>query len=278
MTRPFEAERKAIRKAANTTTALSDALKASRDAAERIDANPFAALIAANEARRHCKALAGLADQLGLVDAALADLATRAESLGERAKARLVGELDDALRQDGLELQGRLPSLRCGPLTLELEGGRKPQVRIQYGPGIALLDTAPLDPAAIAERVRAQLRELEGGGELDSAAFLDEVRAAWRAAVARGGGAAGDKAPIIAVLGEVAAGRQTQQWRSDPTRSAYRPYARVRFGHDLGRLRSRRTADGAELVLTVATRDQTKRAADHLWIAGTHYAWLAFRT
>ena len=92
MTRPFEAERKAIRKAANTTTALSDALKASRDAAERIDANPFAALIAANEARRHCKALAGLADQLGLVDAALADLATRAESLGERAKARLVGE------------------------------------------------------------------------------------------------------------------------------------------------------------------------------------------
>ena len=274
MSQQFESERKASKKAVKAAGELAAALR-HVDAAD-VQEQPFKALSAVAAARAACVVLRPLAANLDIVEHKLTTLAGEAMAAAEREKGRLVSELDDALRAGGLKLEGHLPKLRCGPFTLELVTGEQPEVRVSYGPGIALLATVAPDPEAVATEVKARLKELEGE-PLDDDAFLRELRLGWRVALARvGGGEGGDKAPIVAVLAEVAAGRQSRAWRLNPTRQGFQTYSRVQFAHDVARLR-RRTLGAEELVLTVATRDQTRSESDHLWIEGTHYAYLSFR-
>lgn len=267
----LDVERKAAKRAAGAADSLADALKAIKKAGE----DPFATLAAVADARKACAGLRGIAEVIGPLEGRLDEISKEAQARAERSRAALMGQLDDALKQRGLTLKGRLPILECGPLTLELISGAKAQLKLWYGPKIALLGATGLDAEKAADEIAQRVSRLDGEA-FDGAVFLEELLAAWRAAVARVGGAAGDRAPIVAVLGEMAAGRQSARWRNDPAKSAYREYTRVQFSHDIGRLRIRQRA-GAELVLTVASRDQTKNAADHLWVAGTHYAWLSFR-
>ncbi len=262
--------RKAIKKAAGDAERLVGALRAIDKAGE----DPFARMAGVGQARKAAAGLHGLDKTLVAVEDWLDAIGRDATAEAERSRAQLMGDLDDELRNRGHRLSGRLPTLECGPLTIELALADKAELRIWYGPKIARLGTAPLD----APRAAAMVSEVISGLSvaIDDEAFLREVQAAWRAAVARAGGAPGDRPPIVSVLGEMAAGRQSVKWARDPVKSAYREYTRVQFSFDLGRLRTRRV-DDAELQLTVATRDQTKSASDHLWVAGTHYAFVSFR-
>ena len=277
MNKPLEDERKQVKKAVSALGDLVEALKTAQRGLERgLDEEAPAVLDGLASATRAIRTLRRLPATLESLEPQLSALRTDTERAYEKSRARLVAELDERLRQGhGLRLEGRLPKLSCGPLVLELAGGSKPEVRIHYGPQIALLDTVPVDAEKVAQAVASQLGSLEKDARPDEQ-FLDELCGAWRCAVARLDLGHRDKAPIIGVLAELAAGRQQPGWRADPVRTAYRSYSRVQFSHDLARLRVHRTGDH-ELVLTVATRDQTRRPADHLWVSGTHYAYLAFR-
>lgn len=268
----FDAERKAVKKAASAAESLAKALKTADKAATDLDARAFDALEALEEARKSLAQLATLSDVLAPLAPQVEARLTQARQAAERGRARVVGALDETLRGAGLRLEGRLPQLKCGPLTLEIDGAT---LSIWYGPKLERLDQIGLDPKKAGDRVLELLGELDGA-PLDEPAFLAGLESAWRAAVARVGGAAGDKAPIVRVLAEMAVEQQSERWRQDPGKARFAPYSRVSFSHDLGRLATRRLGD-SELMLTVATRDQTKKAADHLWVGGTHYAFLSFR-
>ncbi len=267
----LEAERRAVKKAASAADDLSSALKTIRKSTD----NVFKRLDALAAARKACVALAGLPGLLGPLQDRITTLSREAEAEAERVRARVIGELDDALKQRGLKLEGRLPNLRCGPLTLEIGGAATSGMAIWYGPRIASMGSTSLDPETCAQAVADTLSKLTGDS-FDDQHFIADLTAAWRAAVARSGAQPGDRAPINAVLAEMAVTRQSAKWRNDPTRSGFREYTRVQFSFDLGRIRTR-IVGGSELLLTVATRDQTRKPADHLWVAGTHYAFLGFR-
>ena len=147
-------------------------------------------------------------------------------------------------------------------------------MKIFYGPKIALLNTVPLDPETISQAVESALDTLEGA-PLDELSFLNELHVAWQVALVRMRLSPGDRAPIRAVHQALASGRQSPQAWESSGRGVIE-YGAVRFCHDLSRLRTR-VADFGELALTVATREQTKSSADHLWVDGTHYAFISFR-
>ncbi len=271
----FDAERKAIRKAQKAMKELGSALREVSSLGDAIAERPFEALTSLATARSSCQALSGLGATMDAIEAKVAELTLSSEQNAEREKNRLMAELDEALRRDGYRLEGHVPKLKCGPLTLELVTGEQPEIRVHYGPAVALLATCKPVPSEVAAEVRAQMKLLEGE-PLDDDVFLKEIRVAWRVAMARGGAEAGDKVPIVNVIAELAVGRQTRGWRNNPQKLSFQPYGRVQFAHDLARLGTRRVGH-EELVLTVATRDQTKSEADHLWVSGTHYAYVSFK-
>jgi hypothetical protein len=264
--------KKAIKKAAGSADGLLTALRA----IDKAGTDPFARVAAVGVARKALIGLRGLDQTVVAVEGWLEAIGKEAGAEAERSKAQLMGELDEALRRRGLRLSGRLPTLEVGPLTLELALGVRAELAIWYGPKVAHLDTAPLDAERAAAMVASTIERLNAG-DWDDQRFLQELEAAWRCAVARAGVRTGERIPIIDVLGEMAAGRQSKRWRNDPTRAAYKDYTRVQFSHDLSRLNNRRLPEG-ELQLTVATRDQTKKAGDHIWVGGTHFAFVAFRS
>jgi hypothetical protein len=100
-------------------------------------------------------------------------------------------------------------------------------------------------------------------------------------ALVRRGEEAGRRVPLVALLAEVAMGRQDAAFMSDPRRELFASYGRVEFAADLSRLRTRRHGD-RELRLEVATLAQTRKPEDHLFVPhgrsvdGTCYATAAF--
>jgi len=273
--RPLDAERKIVKKAAGAAALLEQALKRLSQTAADLDERAFEAVIAAADARKALPPLTALSRTLEALDRTVVGLESEARAAADRSRARLAGGLAEALEAAGHPVSGRLPALKCGPLTLELVSGSRPEVVIWFGPKVEEMGRAPMVVDKVVSAVLDAIGHLEGA-PLDDAQFLAELHAAWRVALARLRLGPQDRAPINAVLSEIAVGRQSDRWKLDPSSKGFRPYTRVQFAHDLGRLRLRQNG-GVELMLTVATRDQTKRATDHLWVDGTHYAYLAFR-
>ncbi len=273
-TSPLDAARKASKQLEKHATALADAFTALPPDSDRA---PFAALAALADLESAWKGLHAARDLVAEHEPRWSAQRVEAEGIAERHRAAFAGALADALEAAPWPLKGRLPALELGPLTLELVGTLKPELKVHFGPRIELLETLPVDPAKVAEAVLRLANELNR--PLDSDALLRELQAAWRAARARSGDAAHPS--IAAVMGELALGRQAPAFWASPTRQNFQPLSRVQLAFDLSRL-SRRTVDGATLVLGVATRDQTKRLADHLWVpngaslSGTHFASLGF--
>ena len=268
----IDVARKASKQLEKSIATLTSAL----GVLEEADAlsKPFAAQTACAEALESLRSIRELTPVLLSAEGAIAPLEAAARDAAERRRARFAGELAEALAVRGLTLTGRLPTLECGSLTIEFAGTTKPEIKVYYGPKVELLDTVAVDAALVAKSVAEALAELDT--PLDEAAFLAELHEAWRLSVARHRLGPGEKAQIVDVLGEMAFGRQSAAFRSNPTGKGFTAYGRLRFAHDLGRLKTRRFARG-ELALGVATRDQTKRPIDHLWVAGTHFSQLSFR-
>jgi hypothetical protein len=262
---------KAAKQLEKAVAGLIEALGNAGDPHEK----PFQVLGATQGALSSLKQIGELATALGSANEWLKPLDAEARDVAERSRVIFAGELAEALEPLVLRLQGRLPTLEVGPFTIELVEADRPEVRLHYGPKIELLETIPVDAALVLKAVQ-RARELIEPGPLNDQAFLAELHAAWRTAMARRAYGPADKVPIADVYAELVFGRQSAAFRAAPQRSGFTAVPRVSFAHDLGRLRHH-LWQGKELVLTVATRDQTKKAADHLWVAGTHYAYLGFR-
>ncbi len=275
---PLEVAKKASRQLEKVAGALASGLGALDP--EALAERPFAVLAAATESLEALRSAETLLTALASNALELEQLRVLARDASERHRARFAGELSEALDAAGLRLAGRLPVLECGPLTLELTGAARPEVKLYYGPRVELLDTIDVDAKLVAAAVTKALAALEPG-PLDESAFLSELYAAYRVALVRRGLPQGDKPSILDVLAELAFGRQSAAFRQNPSGKGFQGYSRLQFSHDLSRLERRTTTrpGGApvELALTVATRDQTRRPQDHLWVGGTHFALLSFR-
>jgi hypothetical protein len=211
-----------------------------------------------------------LAEKLGQVDkrlAAGAKLDAEAErwlrryrqelqnSLAERRQ--LFGpQLADLLEPQGLRLRGQYPRLAAGlfTLTLNLEKGR---CRIWYGPEQEELAEVALDPAKTAQELLDRRAGLGSALEVDE--LLAKLGQAYRhARLEHPDG----QMPLLAVLPFMALMAQAQRFRADPRKGNYRDYGRADFSFDLYRLREL----GSGMRLGVATRMQTQKRSDFLWV------------
>lgn len=278
---------------ANTAGALAKAVKqagrAAADvaAAERLAAdverNAFTLAGRAEKALTALLALDAFPEALARARQRVEALRAAAENARRRAQATIPALLSEKLAPAGLVLEGTLPELRCGLLTLRFRPeAKKPVVEIFYGPGVARLKALPVDVDVVAKAVADTHREL-AAAPLDETAFLRALRAAYRMVFARRGEPDdGRPAALPDVMAEYAFARQSAHFRSDPVREAFESYGRVRFSFDLFRL-LKRELDGETLRLGVASREQTRRPEHHLWVPtdlrghGTHFADLAFR-
>jgi hypothetical protein len=270
----------AFRLGLKAATAAGKAVDAAVKAAGRVPADPAALQDAASKAAAALEKVSGLDAAAGALRRELSARADAARTELERERALLAGAVASALQATGLAVAGNLPLLAAGPFSLEFVFGAKGACTIWLGPRKQKLAACPLEATAIAARV-AELDAGLFGAPLDEAAFLAELARAYRMALARSGGADGDRVPLSALMAEVAFGRQDAGFLADPRREHFASFGRVEFSCCLGRLHVRR-AGGRELRLDVATMAQTRRPEDHLWVPrgragdGVNYATAHF--
>jgi len=192
----------------------------------------------------------------------------------EQIKNRFGIELEQEFKKIGLSVSGQYPELKAGLFTMELFFD-KGSVVLWYGPKQERLTQCRLLSHEVASNVEKFRQHL--GSHLDNDAFLKKLREAYFRAA---GNNQGESIPITTVLTEIAFLLQSQQFRSDPRQNNYKGYSRADFSYDLFRIRQ---AVNKNLHLTVATRANTRRRQDFLWIPddesgkGTTYSHLQFR-
>lgn len=197
----------------------------------------------------------------------------------EQIKKRFGVELEQELKKKGLPLSGQYPDLKAGLFTIELDFDKK-RVTLWYGPKQERLDQCRLSAVEVANRIEKVGRQL--GSHLEEEEFLKKLQMAYSRMP---GSERGEPVPIIGVLPELAYLLQGSQFRRDPRRENYKGYSRADFSYDLFRIRrpQQHTFFASRVHLTVATRDQTKRRQDFLWVPddengrGTTYSHLQFK-
>ncbi len=179
------------------------------------------------------------------LDAALSD---RRELFG--------AALAEGLEPGGLKLRGQYPKLYAGLFTFDLNFD-KGRCRIWYGPEQEMVTEMTLEAGKVAEVVRSARSKLGSG--LEPPALLTRILQAFRHARLDRGDA---PMPLLALLPYMALLVQTDRFYGDPRKESYREYSRADFSYDLYRVRE----VGSKLRLTTATRQQTLRRSDFLWI------------
>ena len=190
-------------------------------------------------------------------------------------------ELEKALRERGLSLQGYYPKFKSGLFTIELDfdGGRSV---LWYGPNQERLGYCTLSSEEIAKKIEEFRGQL--GSRFSEEEFLKVLYRAYERVLVTTGGRDGDPVPIIKVLPEVAHLLQEALSHTDPQQEHCKEYGRADFSYDLFQLRrlDQSTLFERRLHLVVATRAYTKRRQDFLWIPddetgkGTPYSHLKF--
>ncbi|RIK38880.1 MAG: hypothetical protein DCC55_19775 [Chloroflexi bacterium] len=181
-----------------------------------------------------------------------ADLAMHVENL----RQHFGNTLAEGLQPLGFQLKGQYPKLHAGLFTFDLNFD-KGRCRIWYGPEQEALGDTALDAPKVVDTVR-KLRE-KLGSQLGPPDLLARLRLAYRhVRLEQSDGIV----PLLALLPFMALSVQTNSFRNDPRKEHYRPYTRADFSFDLYRLR----AIGPALRLGIATRQQTRKRTDFLWV------------
>jgi len=198
-----------------------------------------------------------------------------------KLKAYLGAELERRFEEKGWKIEGNLPELRVGVLTLEflLSQG---QVRIWYGPKIELLGRAQLVTDELVNTVIKTYTDLDNASFKEERDFLKLLFEAYSSLMKREGLELGANVSIIYWLREIAWLKQGKDFLTDPRREHFKSYGRTQLSYDLYCLKQREYSQ-YELRLAVASREQTKTKEDNLWIPtnprgdGTHFASVYFR-
>jgi hypothetical protein len=194
-------------------------------------------------------------------------------------KERFGIELESQLKALGINLTGQYPELRAQLFTIELDFEAGIAV-LWFGPKQERLGQTSLEPEKVAKSIERARQDLGCG--LPTADFLTILRSAYERLVAKEPNAV---VPIIQMLSQMAYALQDARFNNDPRREYYKSYGRADFSYDLFRLMHSQRDElfGNLLHLSVATRSQTNRRQDFLWIPddvsgkGTMYSQLQFR-
>lgn len=194
---------------------------------------------------------------------------------------RFARQLREAAEAEGVPCQtlgSSPPTLRLEPFTVELDF-KKGQAELTY----ARLEVAsvPLDAEQIL-RERAKLLASLETTDFVAEEFLVRVWEAYRRCLTSAGLKAGERVELVDLLPELAFLMQSERFRKDPTREAFKPYGKVRFAYDLARLRRSRQLEhqGHRLTLGTATLGSTRHKDRVLFLEeagqGQYYLTLAF--
>lgn len=156
----------------------------------------------------------------------------------------------------GWKLRGQYPKLRAGLFTFELifQRGR---CKIWYGPEQESLDECVLDADKVASAVRQQRDHLGSG--LEPSVFLLTLQRAYHHAQYEH---ETTPMPLLRLLPFLALDVQSPKFKEDPRKEHYKQYIRADFSYDLYQLSKITSA----VHLTIATRMQTNRRGDFLWV------------
>lgn len=178
------------------------------------------------------------------------------DSLLKEHRKQFGNKLAEGLAPLGLNLKGQYPRLTAGLFTfiLEFERGR---CEIWYGPKQEKLTTTTLD----VEKVIRSIQKINGnlGSGLEPDALIEKIVHAYQH-VKLDSPDAPVKLPML--LPYMALQVQSKGFNADPLKRLYRDYGRADFSYDLYRLRSW----NRPFRLKTATRRQTTRRADFLWV------------
>lgn len=197
-----------------------------------------------------------------------------------KLKMYLGAELDRRFGGKGWYIEGNFPELRLGLLSLEFLLSHD-QVRIWYGPKIELLARSKLIADDIADTAGKIYEDLEKASFEDEETFLKLLFDIYGGIIKRDGLEFGANVSIIYWLSEIAWRKQDKKFLADPRKELFRSYGRTQLSYDLFRLKHRECGS-YELRLGVASREQTKKKDDNLWIPrsikgdGTHFALVCF--
>ncbi|MBT9588150.1 hypothetical protein IV102_32735 [bacterium] len=195
---------------------------------------------------------------------------------------RFSKQLRDAAEQQGLPCQtlgASPPTLRLEPLNVELD----------FKKGEAILSYARLElgrttlDADLILRERARLLASLDSGDFQPEDFLAKTYEAYRRCLTGHGLKLGERVDLVDLLPELAFLLQSDRFRKDPTREAFRPYGKVRFAYDLARLRRSRVLEhqGARLTLGTATLGSTRSKDRVMFLEeaaqGQYYLSIAFQ-
>ncbi|MBX3168553.1 MAG: hypothetical protein KF760_14145 [Candidatus Eremiobacteraeota bacterium] len=171
------------------------------------------------------------------------------------------------------------PTVRLEPFTVELDF-KKGEAEISFSR--LELATVPLDCDQIL-RERARLLASLESADFEPAEYLGRVFEAYRRTLAAQNLKWGERVDLVEVLPELAFLQQSERFRKDPVREAFKPYGKVRFAYDLARLRRARQLEhqGARLTLGTATLGSTRHKDRVLFLEeagqGQYYLSIAFQ-
>jgi hypothetical protein len=192
---------------------------------------------------------------------------------------QLVSELDGS----GMTVKGQLPLLRVGFFTVkaDFEAG---SATVFWGPEIEKLKSGlALAPAELAKTLRNWNERLRQKA-LDPAKLAAKLHTAYRRYCGLGGLPDGTRVFLLDLLSELVLLMQPESFRLNPAREKFVEYPRVRFSHDLFRLKQAGAfvVSDVQLKLHVANFDATTEKAKALWVPdseegdGTHYSYISF--
>lgn len=191
-------------------------------------------------------------------------------------------QLRDAAEAAGVPFQqlgASPPTMRLDPFTVELDF-KKGEAELSFSR--LELATVPLDPDQIL-RERARLLASLETADFEPAEYLKNVFEAYRRTLGSQGLKWGERVDLVELLPELAFLQQSERFRKDPTREAFKPYGKVRFAYDLARLRRARQLEhqGARLTLGTATLGSTRQKDRVIFLEeagqGQYYLSIAFQ-
>ncbi len=203
-----------------------------------------------------------------------------AEERGRPLKfGRVLREAAEAAGVGFQQLGASPPTVRLDPFTVELDF-KKGEAEISYSR--LELATVPLDAEQILREHGRLLASLESS-DFEPAEYLRRVFEAYRRTLGAQGLKWGERVDLVELLPELAFLQQSERFRKDPVREAFKPYGKVRFAYDLARLRKARQLEhqGARLTLGTATLGSTRQKDRVLFLEeagqGQFYLSIAFQ-
>lgn len=197
--------------------------------------------------------------------------------IASRLRTSFAEKLYTLLRDEGLRLEGHLPSLKTSFYILEVDFERN-ICKIFYGQDKEPVVNLKINSQEVTQYIVSHRKKLDTSFE-DLDMFLTHLEKAYSTILKQTENKFGKKARIIDTMIELAVLKQNRAFMIDPLKKNFQNYGRVQFSYDLYRL-MRDPSQSMRLKLYTATRGQARNRRDYLWVPknergeGTIYSYI----